>query len=103
MNALAVLLIALSGAAVYLAAGWRIAVRGLPRAWANARHEWGGGYGDDLVRTSVKGQTICMFLFWPVYLSVRAASARLGRVIDTGDPERLKARIAELERELGIR
>jgi hypothetical protein len=104
MDALAVLLIVLSGVAVYLAAGWRIAVRCLPRAWANARDEWGTSQGcEDLIRGSVKEQTIAMFLFWPVYLSVRAVSARLGRVIDAGDPERLKARIAELERELGYR
>jgi hypothetical protein len=101
MDALAVLLITLSVIAAYLAAGWRIAMRSLPRAWSNARDEWGSC--EDFIRTSVKGQTICMFLFWPVYLSVRAVSDRLGGVIDAGDPERLKARIAELERELGIR
>lgn len=102
MDALVVLLITLSGATVYLAAGWRIAMRHLPRAWASARAEW-GICGEDYIRGSVKEQTAAMFLFWPVYLSVRAASARLGRVVDAGDPERLKARIAELERELGIR
>jgi hypothetical protein len=100
MDALVILLIVLSGLAAYLAAGWRIAVRCLPRAWANARNTW---CVEDSIRGSVKGQTFCMFLFWPVYLSVRAASDRLGRVIDAGDPERLKARIAELDRELGYR
>jgi len=109
MDALWVLLITLSGVAVYLAAGWRIANWNLPRAWVDARDEL-GLCGEDFIRGSVKGRTISMFLFWPVYLSVRAASARLGRVIDAGDPERLKAqvaerdaRIAKLERELGIR
>lgn len=102
MDALAILLVTLTGVAVYLAAGWRIAVRCLPRAWANARDEW-GLCSEDSIRGSVKQQTISMFLFWPVYLSVRAASDRLGRVIDAGDPEKLKARIAELERELGYR
>lgn len=102
MDALAILLVTLTGVAVYLAAGWRIAVRCLPRAWANARDEW-GLCSEDFIRGSVKQQTISMFLFWPVYLSVRAASDRLGRVIDAGDPEKLKARIAELERELGYR
>ena len=94
------LLIALFAAAVYLAVGWRIAVRSLPRAWANARSHWSF---EDSARESVIVQTVCMFLLWPVYLSIRTASARLGRVIDEGDPERLKDRIAELERELGIR
>ena len=102
MVALVVLLIALPGAAVYLVAGWRIAVRNLPRAWAKTRGEW-GTLGEDYIRGSVKTQTACMFLFWPVYLTVTATSDRLGRVVDAGDPVRLKARIAELERELGIR
>jgi hypothetical protein len=102
MVALVVLLIALSGAAVSLVAGRRFAVRNLPRAWAKTRAEW-GICGEDYVRSSVKTQTVCMLLFWPVYLSVRATSDRLSRVVDAGDPERLKARIAELERELGYR
>lgn len=100
-------LIALAGVAAYLAVGWRMAVRGLPVAWANARREW---HLEATIRGSVKAQTICMLLFWPVFLTVRAVSARLGTVIDAGDPVRLKAqvaerdaRIAEMERELGIR
>jgi hypothetical protein len=107
MVALVVLLIALSGAAVYLVAGWRIAVRNLPRAWEHARSEWGGGFDSqmqrDLIRSSVRGQVVAMILFWPVILTYLALSARLDRAVDAGDPVRLKARIAELERELGIR
>jgi hypothetical protein len=100
MDALAVLLIALTGVSVYLATGWTIARRRIPRAWANARSTW---TAEASIRSSVKEQTFCVFLFWPVYLSVSAVSARLGSAIDAGDPERLKARIAELERELGYR
>jgi hypothetical protein len=95
-----VLIIVLSCAALYLAAGWHIALRCLPRSWVNARATWSD---KDMIRVSVKQQTAFMFLAWPAYLTIRVLSAQLGRVVDAGDPQKLKKRIAELERELGIR
>ena len=98
--------IAIIAVCAYLIAGWRIAIRQLPRAWASAREAW--SY-DDTQLGSVKGQTLGMFLFWPVYLTVRRISDRLGDVAGKGDPVALARkvaerdeRIAQLERELGI-
>ncbi len=92
--------------AAYLIAGWRIAVRNLPRAWAAAARQWSV---EDTIRGSVKGQTIFMTLAWPAYLTCLAISRRLDAAIDAGDPEALRekiaerdARIRELERELGM-
>jgi hypothetical protein len=91
-------LIALAAVAAYLTAGWRIAVRMLPRAWAVARRNW--PFREDpagVVRTNVKAMTFGMAVGWPVYLTVIAVSRRLGAVVDGGDPKALAARIAELE------
>jgi hypothetical protein len=100
------LLIIFGSVAAYLVAGWRIAIRNLPRAWAAARRFW---KMDDSIRGSVKAQTVVMILFWPVYLPALAIGRRLDSAVDAGDPQALReklaerdARIAQLERELGL-
>ena len=101
------LLIVLGIAVTYLAAGWFIAVRNLPRAWAHARRDW---YFDSGITGSVKTQTVAMCLFWPLYLPLAVLSDHLTHVVEAADPEvaaeelrKQRARIKELERELGIR
>jgi len=102
------LTITLASITAYMAAGYYAALRNLPRAWGKARDSW---YGiDDTVRTSVKGQTIAMFTLWPAYLTLIFASDRLSRFVEAADPEvaaekirQQERRIAQLERDLGIR
>jgi len=96
VSALAIALAALAATAAYLTAGWRIAVRMLPRAWAVARAEW-PWRDQSPVQGTVKAMTFGMIVGWPVYLTVIAASRRLDAVVDGGDPKALAARIAELE------
>lgn len=91
----------------YLLAGTLAATRNLPRAWAEARNQW---CSDEMVRTSVKARTVCMLLFWPFYIPARIVGVFFGHVIDSGDPEVIAAkvrkqqqRIAQLERDLGLR
>lgn len=106
MSVLEVLGIVAVAVGAYFAAGWRIAVNRLPKAWAIARREWSS---EDTIRGSVKEQTVCMTLSWPIYLTWCAVSDRLGEVTEHADPVSLAAkirerdaRIAELERELGV-
>jgi hypothetical protein len=101
------LAIVLAAIAAYLTAGAAIARRHLPRAWAKARDFW---CESGNIRGSVKAQTIAMFLLWPVMLAGLAVTGRLDHVIDAADPVMLARkigerdrRIAQLEREAGIR
>jgi len=100
------LIITLASITAYLATGATLAIRSLPRAWETARKHW----GESMAPASVKGMTIAMFTLWPFYLSVLAFNSGLGRIIDRGDPRAVaekirqqQERIANLERELGIR
>ncbi len=100
------LIITLASIIAYLTAGYRAALRNLPRAWAGARKQWGSWNAE----ASVKGRTICMFLFWFFYIPGRAIGDWFNRVITDADPEvaarkmkEQQARIRELERELGMR
>jgi hypothetical protein len=102
-----VLAAVLAVAAAYLFAGWRIAMSQLPRAWETARQTW---YAEDNIRSSVREQTWCMAFFWPLIMPSRVLSRRMDARIDRGDPVALARkvadrdrRIAQLERELGIK
>lgn len=95
-------LIALAVTAAYLATGWRLAIRNLPRAWKHARWYW---FDDrSRIRGSVRKQTTAMLLFWPfVLLFARAIPAAwhcgqgvLNRTIDRHDPERSLPPMADL-------
>lgn len=107
MSTLIVIAAVLAGLAAYLAAGWHIARKRLPRAWAKARENW---HFDNSIRSSVRWQTIGTCLVWPAVLLWCAIAARMDQVIDAGDPVELERkirdrdrRIAQLEREAGIR
>src|SRR6266496_4320474 len=100
------LIITLASIIAYLTIGYRAALRNLPRAWAEARKQWGSWNAE----ASVKGRTICMFLFWLFYIPGRAIGDQFNRVIRDADPQvaatKIKdhqERIRELERELGMR
>lgn len=99
--------IVLASIAAYLAMGWWLAMRDLPQAQIRARRHW---HYNDTIRSSVKEQTVSMCLVWPVLSPLRAFSCRLDEAIDARDPDLLAAkvaerdqRIAQLERELGMR
>lgn len=101
------LIITLASIWFYFLCGWLAAVRNLPRAWREARAFW---HDSDMARTSVKTRTAFMLLLWVFYIPGRAICDWFGHVVDAGDPEvladRIRAqqkRIAELEREAGIR
>lgn len=95
--------------AVYFAIGWKLAIRDIPNARHRAAAEYDRDYYADLADFSVKEQTICTVLFWPIAIPLRRFSSKLDRTIAHHDPVKLQAqiserdqRIAELERELGI-
>lgn len=76
----------------YFTVGWRLARRDLPNAWRRARREWAS---ESSIRDSVRWQTICTTLWWPLILPTRAVRDQLDQVAAAGDPEALKQ---ELER-----
>jgi hypothetical protein len=91
----------------YLTVGWKLAMRDIPNARRRAEAAW---HHSDIVRTSVKEQTVCMVLFWPLLLPWRRMNTKFGHVIDNHDPSAINEqirerdqRIAELERELGLK
>lgn len=98
--------VVLTAIVAYFTIGWVLAKRDLPHAWERARDTY---CMDDTVRSSVKEQTVCLTLFWPVLIPARKISRRLTVVVTYGDPAELKRQleereqhIARLERELGI-
>jgi len=107
MTADLLILAAVLAALAYLATGWHLARKRLPQAWANARDRW---TIPEYARSSVRWQTAWMILFWLVLLPCRSLMAHADQVLAAGDPQELERgirerdrRIAELERETGIR
>jgi hypothetical protein len=92
--------------AIYHTLGWHLARRDLPNAWRRARTDWHSG---EVIKESVRAQTMCMILLWPVLAPARSLWGRFAQTVDATDPrererklaEREK-RIAQLERQLGI-
>lgn len=89
----------------YLAAGFRIAVRGLPRFWRTAYAKWPNRFYESERRSYVKGTFIAVTLAWPAVTVYRGFET----LIDSRDPElpgrrrkELEDQIAVLEREAGL-
>jgi hypothetical protein len=110
---LTVLLIVLATLAAYVGIGWWLAKRDMHRAWERARKQWST---EQNARGSVMEQTFAMAALWWFVIPTRAATRALGGAVDRADPKmrerEMKAReldlrereakIARLERELGI-
>ena len=92
--------------AAYVAAGWRLAVVQIPRMSEEARRDWSIPKS---ARSALRWRVAGWVLAWPIALAVSAFTGALDGAIAARDPQviaerelRLKARIAELERELGM-
>lgn len=111
MTSLAVSVVAVLLTCGYLAIGYRCAIRNLPRSIRRAGKEWGwDDIGTPYARGDVRIGFITMLLFWVVRIPMNAVSNNLDSVIDQHNPEAMEKRvaeqdqrIAELERELGMR
>lgn len=98
MSALLIAVIVVACCALYLFAGWRIAMSQLPRAWAAAREAWST---PDIIRSSVKYRTCFTIFFWPIVMPYRLASAGMDGLIDSGDPVELARKVADRDRRIG--
>lgn len=107
------LIVVLLTVAVYLATGWKLAVRDLRHSWARVRQQWHGDWYETERRRYVKKQMVIVTLFWPYLIiglltaeGARAANRQFDRVIDRRDPERpareLAARDATDLRQAGM-
>lgn len=106
------IIITLATITSYFTVGFTWSRRMLPKWWEIARREWRSYSWDDdedstHQRSSVKEQFFWKAVTWPVFLTIHTID--LDRVIDSGDPRKLEARlkerdrrIDELERELGM-
>jgi hypothetical protein len=83
--------------ALYLAAGWRIAVQRRPAFWAEAREEW---HSEKAVRESVRARFLCMIFLWALILPVRRLARRVDAVAGDGDPQARERRARELARRI---
>jgi len=106
MGAVLIPLLVIMLLAAYFWIGWRMAIAGLPAAWDGARRAWDL---DSNQRIFVRGRMITTTFFWPLVLPGRAVIRKLDATADAADPVALAARIreqdariAQLERELGI-
>lgn len=101
--------------AAYLSTGAVLTRKAMPRFWAKAELKWGdrhGYYGSerkDKIKSSVQEQAIAMMLAWPIALTVLFVNTVVDGSMAKYDPEEIKrrdeeqkARIEELEKELGI-
>lgn len=108
------LLVTLATITGYFTIGFAWSRRMLPKWWEIGRREWRAyGLSDDGVtsreaRESVKQQYFWKAVCWPIFAATHLIN--LDRVIDSGDPVKLKReadqrerRIRQLERELGIK
>lgn len=106
-----VLLIVLASIAAYLIIGWRLAVWDVPRSLAYQRKHY-----PSITRTpeDAAGYAVpafvCMTLAWPIAWPVCHSGRSITRQISKADPvaqrkaiESQASRIAELEREMGMR
>jgi hypothetical protein len=107
VSGLVIAAIVLVSVAVYLLWGWHLAMTQLPVSRAIAFAEWSS---ERSRRSSLRQQTACIALFWPLMMPFRVARTRLDEAIDGRDPVALAAKVAErdryiaqLEREAGIR
>jgi hypothetical protein len=78
--------------------GRHLATAHLAVIWQQARENWST---DKYVKSSAKSRYLCWCLLWPLMLTGEHLW-RLDNVIQ-GDPVRMKRRIDELERELGMK
>jgi hypothetical protein len=105
------------GILAWLATGTTLAKLSAPKFWAKANMKYGDGTGGGYypserparIRRSVREQSEVMVIFWPVAFVVLMVSRLLDDSINKHDPAEIerrdkeqKARIAELEKELGI-
>jgi hypothetical protein len=93
---------------VYFAIGWRLAIRDMPRLWAEQRSEH-PILNDRFHKSEVKERAVFMVLFWPIRVPLLAANRALTGLVDAHDPREQEKRvrdqalrIRELEHELGI-
>lgn len=97
------LVIVLASIAAYLFIGSKVAMGAVPQLWVRARKNWST---EHYVREAVVAGVVARWLCWPVM----CAYELLARSIDARDPKEaerrkreMEARIAELERELGLK
>ena len=98
--------IVIASVIAYFVVGWGLARRMLPRfiETVRAKHlkDWPSSNPDKYILSDAKEFATLMIFFWPAMLPGRAFSGSIQTLVEQSDPARLRKRIAELEKELGM-